>query len=50
MRVQHGPGYRVYDMLRGLDVVILLAGGDKSSQAADIEMAVWEAKQLDRKK
>lgn len=50
MRVQHGPGYRVYYMLRGLDVVILLAGGDKSSQVADIEMAVWEAKQLDRKK
>lgn len=46
MRIHHGPGYRLYFTLRGLDIVILLAGGDKSTQVADIEMAVSEARQL----
>ena len=50
MRIQQGPGYRVYYMLRGLDVVILLAGGDKSTQMTDIEMAIREARQLENKK
>lgn len=50
MRIQHGPGYRIYYMLRGLDVVILLAGGDKSTQMSDIEMAIREARQLENKK
>jgi len=50
MRIQQGPGYRVYYMLRGLDVVILLAGGDKSTQMNDIEMAIREARQLENKK
>jgi putative addiction module killer protein len=49
MRLQHGPGYRVYYALRGLDVVILLAGGDKSTQMSDIEMAIREARQLEDK-
>ena len=49
MRLQHGPGYRIYYSLRGLDVVILLAGGDKSTQMADIEMAIREARQLEDK-
>ena len=49
MRLQHGPGYRIYYSLRGLDVVILLAGGDKSTQMSDIEMAIREARQLDDK-
>jgi putative addiction module killer protein len=50
MRLQHGPGYRIYYSLRGLDVVILLAGGDKSTQMVDIEMAIREARQLEDKK
>jgi putative addiction module killer protein len=49
MRLQHGPGYRIYYALRGLDVVILLAGGDKSTQMSDIEMAIREARQLEDK-
>lgn len=49
MRLQHGPGYRIYYSLRGLDVVILLAGGDKSTQMSDIEMAIREARQLEDK-
>lgn len=40
LRIDYGPGYRVYFTRRGRDVVILLAGGDKSSQAVDIRMAL----------
>ncbi len=39
MRIHHGPGYRVYFAGRGDEIVILLCGGDKRSQAADIEKA-----------
>ncbi len=39
MRIDHGPGYRVYYMQRGQIVIILLCGGDKSTQAKDIEQA-----------
>jgi putative addiction module killer protein len=40
MRIDYGPGYRVYYMEIGQTIVILLCGGDKSSQPADIELAV----------
>lgn len=39
LRIDHGPGYRVYYVQRGAVLVILLCGGDKSSQAADIRAA-----------
>ena len=39
LRIQFGPGYRVYLTQRGDTVIILLAGGDKSTQRRDIERA-----------
>ena len=45
-RVYYGPGYRVYFMQRGLEIVILLAGGDKSTQRQDIDAALRLARQL----
>jgi putative addiction module killer protein len=39
MRIDHGPGYRVYFFRREQDVVILLAGGDKRTQQRDIAKA-----------
>ena len=46
MRIHHGPGYRVYFTLRGLEVVILLIAGDKSTQVKDIQIAQDMARQL----
>jgi putative addiction module killer protein len=40
MRIDYGPGYRVYYKQIGQQVVILLAGGDKSTQAHDIKTAI----------
>lgn len=39
MRISYGPGYRVYFIRRGAVLVVLLCGGDKSTQARDIEAA-----------
>jgi putative addiction module killer protein len=39
LRIDYGPGYRVYFKKRGRTIVILLCGGDKSTQAADIKTA-----------
>ena len=39
LRIDVGPGYRVYYALEGNDIILLLAGGDKSSQSKDIELA-----------
>ncbi|WP_096699886.1 type II toxin-antitoxin system RelE/ParE family toxin [Polaromonas sp. AER18D-145] len=44
LRIDHGPGYRVYFTRRGPVVIVLLVGGDKRSQDADIERAIAMAK------
>ncbi len=46
MRIHCGPGYRVYFTQRGMEIVILLAGGDKSTQPKDIKTALELARQL----
>lgn len=46
MRIDCGPGYRVYFTQRGMEIVILLAGGDTSSQAKDIRTALRLAQEL----
>jgi len=46
LRIDYGPGYRVYFKKHGREVVILLAGGDKGSQAADIKTALRLARNL----
>jgi len=46
MRIDYGPGYRLYFVQRGGEVIILLVGGGKSTQARDIEMARELARQL----
>ena len=47
LRIFYGPGYRVYFVKQGLAVVILLSGGDKSTQNADIVQAKELAKQIE---
>jgi putative addiction module killer protein len=47
LRIHYGPGYRVYFVQRGQVVVILLSGGDKSSQDSDIKKAKEIARQLE---
>jgi putative addiction module killer protein len=46
MRIHYGPGYRVYFAQQGMEIVILLAGGDKSTQSKDIKIALELARQL----
>jgi putative addiction module killer protein len=48
MRIHYGPGYRVYYLQRGHVLIVLLAGGDKSTQDTDIKRALkiaqdWKA-------
>jgi putative addiction module killer protein len=47
MRIHHGPGFRVYFTVRGTEIIILLAGGDKATQAKDIHIAQELARQLE---
>ena len=46
LRIDYGPGYRIYYKKHGRQVVILLAGGDKRTQAKDIKTALRLAKNL----
>lgn len=46
LRVNYGPGYRIYLVQRGRELVVLLAGGDKRTQTRDIERARRLAKDL----
>jgi putative addiction module killer protein len=46
MRIHVGPGYRVYFMRRGAKIIVLLAGGDKSTQHDDIRAARKLAQQI----
>ena len=46
MRIHHGPGYRLYFVKRGLELVVLLAGGTKATQTKDIKEALKLARTL----
>lgn len=46
MRIDYGPGYRVYFTRQKRELIVLLAGGDKSSQGADIKTALRLAREL----
>lgn len=46
LRIDHGPGYRVYFVQRGDVLIVLLAGGDKSTQDKDIKQAKTLARDL----
>jgi len=46
LRIDYGPGYRVYYRARGRTVVILLAGGTKRTQSQDIKVALRLAREL----
>ena len=46
LRIDYGPGYRVYFVRRGETLVILLAGGDKRTQERDIQTALKLAREL----
>jgi putative addiction module killer protein len=46
MRIDVGPGYRIYFVRRGIEVYVLLVGGDKSTQKRDIEQAIAMARKL----
>jgi putative addiction module killer protein len=47
LRINYGPGYRVYFKQRGRELIILLAGGDKRTQASDIKVALRLARNLE---
>lgn len=49
LRIDYGPGYRLYFVRRGAALIVLLCGGDKSTQAKDIETAKAMAKKLKSK-
>lgn len=46
MRIDYGPGYRLYFVRQGSRLIVLLCGGDKSTQQRDIRRALMLAKEL----
>jgi putative addiction module killer protein len=46
LRIDYGPGYRVYFVQRGQALIILLAGGDKRTQERDIQKAINMAREI----
>lgn len=46
LRIDHGPGYRLYFIRRGSKLIVLLCGGDKSTQTRDIRRAQALAREL----
>lgn len=46
LRLDYGPGYRLYFAMQGSVVVILLCGGDKGSQERDIKRAIEMSKEI----
>lgn len=48
MRIDYGPGYRVYFFRRGKELVILLCGGDKKTQNADIARAIRMKEEIEQ--
>ena len=46
LKIDYGPGYRVYFVKPGLEIVVLLCGGDKSSQTRDIRAAKFLAQEV----
>ncbi len=46
LKIDYGPGYRLYYTRRGVEVIMLLIGGDKSTQGRDIKKAIEMAAQL----
>lgn len=47
MRIFYGPGYRIYFVQRGTQLIVLLCGGDKSTQDADIAEAKAMAREIE---
>jgi len=47
MRIDYGPGYRVYFLTKGSELILLLIGGDQSTQEKDIAKAKQIAKDVD---
>ena len=47
MRIFYGPGYRVYFVRRGSELIVLLCGGDKSTQDADLQEAKALAREIE---
>lgn len=47
LRIHYGPGYRIYFQKRGKTLILLLCGGDKSSQAKDIKLAKRLSRELE---